>query len=205
MLRLTNIFPLKIAALLTIASYLSAGCEGVSHQPFYKGPIQSGEGMVPVKDEVKKFDFSLPPGWRAVPEDEELPETLKVPRKSATETGMGVWRKGDKGALLVWCETTDQNPYLIEQSLYQVSPSAQLVKGPLQVQSSGWNPNFRRYDSNIVKQGMKKGFSFFMGMKSQKLSSIFGCNYVVIGRSNSLETSREIESDFVSILKSLKN
>jgi hypothetical protein len=30
----------KQAALLTVAGYLGAGCEGVSHQPFCKGPIQ---------------------------------------------------------------------------------------------------------------------------------------------------------------------
>jgi len=198
--------PVNILVLTLVVGFLTAGCAGVTHQPYYEGSAeQNTTQMVPVKDETMQFDFLLPPGWAAVPEGEALPESLEVPRTNATETGMGVWRKEDKGSLLLWCQTTDQNPYIIEQSLYRISPSSKGVKGPLQIQSSGSNPYFYRYDSSIVEKGQKRGFSFFMGTKSQKLTSIFGCNYSVIGRSATLEDSQEIENDFIAVLKSLKN
>ncbi|MCJ7500207.1 hypothetical protein MUP29_08120, partial [bacterium] len=198
--------PVNIIVLIFATVILTAGCVGVTHLPYYESPAeQSSAQMVPVKNEEMKFDFLIPQGWVSVSGDEALPDILKVPRDNATETGMGVWRKGDRGSLLVWCETTDQNPYLIEQSLYRISPSGKAVKGPLQIQSSGWNPEFWRYDSSIVEKGQKRGFSFFMGLKSQQLTSVSGCNYAVIGRSATLEDSGEIENDFIAILKSLKN
>ena len=206
MLRYSFGLPVNITVLIFTAGFLLAGCAGVTHLENYESPSgQSTAQMVPVKDEEMKFDFLLPPGWTAVPEGEALPETLEVPRANATETGMGVWRKGDKGSLLVWCETTDQTPYLIEQSLYRLSPSMKIAKGPFEIKTPGWNPEFYRYDSSVVEKGQKRGFSFFMGTKSQKLTSIFGCNYAVIGRSATLEDSQEIENDFIAVLKSLKN
>jgi len=198
--------PVNFIVLIFAASFLFAGCAGVTHLENYESPSGlSTAQMVPVKDEAMKFDFLLPQGWVSVPPDEVLPESLEVPRASSTDTGMGVWRKADNGSLLVWCQTTSQNPYLIEQSLFRLSPSMKIAKGPFEIQTPGWNPDFRRYDSSIVEKGQKRGFSLFMGMKSQKLTSIFGCNYVVIGRSATLEDSLEIENDFIAILGSLKN
>ncbi len=199
-------FPVNITVLIFSTAFLFAGCAGVTHQATYESPSgQSTAQMMPVKDKAMKFDFLLPQGWVAVPSDEALPESLEVPRSSSTDTGMGVWRKGDNGSLLVWCRTTSQNPYIIEQSLFRLSPSMKIAKGPFEIQTPGWNPDFRRYDSNIVEKGQKRGFSLFLGLKSQKLTSIFGCDYVVIGRSATLEDTLDIENDFISILKSLKN
>jgi hypothetical protein len=178
----------------------------VTHEAYYEGEAGNlTEDMVPVKDKEKKFDFLLPAGWTPVVNIEQLPEALEVPRNLLTETGMAIYRKKDKGAMLVWCKTTSQADYDIEQSLYRISPSSKLVKGPIQIGSSGWNPTFRRYDSSIIEKGEKRGFSFFFGTKSQKLMSLFGCNYVVVARSSTLESTDEIENDFIAVLRSLKN
>jgi hypothetical protein len=189
-----------------LVALLAAGCVGVTHEAYYEGPAgQLTDNMIPVKDEARKFDFLLPPGWMALGKQETLPKTLEVPRDNATETGMGVWRKGDKGSMLVWCRAMGQTDYNIEQSLYRISPSSKLVTGPIQIASSGWNPQFRRYDSAIVEKGKKRGFSFFFGTKSQPTLSLYNCNYVVIARSATLEDSDEIENDFIAVLRSLKN
>ena len=57
----------------------------------------------------------------------------------------------------------------------------------------------------VGARGEKRGFSFFFGTKSQRLMSLFGCNYVVIARSSTLESTDEIENDFIAVLHSLKN
>ena len=54
--------------LLTLIMILS-GCAGAIQQGYYKGSLgMSTEGMTPVKDDTKKFDFMLPSGWAEVPQ-----------------------------------------------------------------------------------------------------------------------------------------
>ena len=96
--------------------------------------------------------------------------------------------------------------YLIEQSFYEISPSAVAVdNGGLQIHSSGWDPVFYEYTSSIVEKGEKKGFTFLFGEKMQGTLSLYNCDYIVLARSSSLETTEEIKSDFIAILRSLKN
>lgn len=185
---------------------LVAGCAGVvAPSKYEEHEEQVISDMVPIRDAAKKFDFFLPKGWRTEPDDVILPDTLELPLNMKNETGRSIFTKENRGSMVVWCQADGQTEYKIEQSLYKISPSSKLVKGPVEVNASGWNPVLRRYDSAIVERGQKKGFSFFMATKSQKLSSLFGCNYVVVARSANLNDAAEIESDFVAVLKSLKN
>jgi len=190
----------------TVALFLLSSCVGVTHNAYYKGPIDPiKEDAILVKDDAKKFNFMLPAGWVEVAKNEKLPDTLAVPLDNANETGIAVYRKGNRGSIVVWCRAMGQTDYIVEQSLYKISPSSVMVKGPLQIKSSGWNPDFRRYDSSIIEKGEKKGFSFFFGTKMQALTSLYGCHYNVVARSATLEDTEEIERDFISVLKSLKN
>ena len=195
-----------IRACILMMIFLAAGCVGVTHQAYYEGDTgQLTENMIPVKDEKNKFDFLIPAGWTEVPEEKDLPVTLELPRRMSTETGRVTFKKADRGSIIVWCRAMPQTDYHVEQSIYKIAPSSVLVKGPLQIKSSGWNPEFRRYDASLIKKGEKKGFSFFFGTKMQPTMSLYGCDYVVVARSSSLEYADEIESDFIAILRSLKN
>ena len=195
-------FPAFLSLLIILA-----GCAGVSHEAYYEGPLGTNTaGMVPVKDDAKKFDFMVPAGWSEVPADQALPEELEVPRNFISEYGgTATFRKGDRGSLVVWCQRYEDTDYEIEHALYNISASAVLVEGPLQIPSKGWNPVFRQYDSSIIEAGEKKGFSFLFGTKSQATLSLFNCNYAVVARSSSLENTEEIKDDFIAVLRSLKN
>jgi len=182
------------------------GCAGTATNVQYEGTAgQITDDMVPIKDKVKKFDFLVPIGWKIEPDNITLPKTLELPLDMKNETGRSIFTKDDRGSMVVWCRTTTQNDYIIEQSLYRISPSSKIAKDPVEIKTPGWNPILYRYDSAIVEKGQKKGFSFFMTTKSQKLTALFGCNYVVVARSATLEDSEEIEDDFTAVLRSLKN
>jgi len=196
-----------LGCLLSVSLFSSiwlAGCAGVSHEAYYKGDAgQITADMTPYKDELLKLDFMVPAGWTEVPWADDLPDSLKLKRDITTETGgMAVFRKGNKGSVMVWCRTSNQTPQGIANRL---APESQIVKSGLQIPTKGWNPIFYRYDTSSIVKGEKQGFSIFAGEKEQALLSLYGCMYGVIGRSTSLEHSDEIESDFISILRSLKN
>ncbi|UCG37882.1 MAG: hypothetical protein JSV00_06680 [bacterium] len=192
--------------LLTVIAIL-AGCTGVIQQAYYKGPLgMRTEGMVPVKDDAKKFDFMLPAGWIEVPGDEPLPGNLELPRHHMSEYGKATYRKGDRGSMFLFCRIYGNTDYLIEQSLYEISPSAVAEDtGGLQIKSSGWDPVFYEYTSSVVEKGEKKGFTFLFGQKSQGTFSLFNCDYIVLARSSSLENTEEIKDDFIAVLRSLRN
>ncbi len=189
-------------------SVFLAGCAGVSHEAYYKGDAgQITADMTPYKDEILKLDFMVPAGWTEVPWADDLPDSLKLRRDITTETGgMAVFRKGDKGSVMVWCRTSSQTPhYMRREMVDRLAPENQIVKGALQISAEGWNPVFYRYDASFIVKGEKQGFSVFAGEKEQALLSLYGCMYGALGRSTSLDYSDEIESDFISILRSLKN
>ncbi len=185
-------------------SILLVGCAGVSHEAYYKGDAgQITDSMTPFKDEILKLDFMVPTGWTEVPWGDDLPDSLKLRRDITTETGgMAVFRKGNKGSVMVWCRTSYQNPQDMASPL---APESRLVKSGLQIPTKGWNPIFYRYDTSSIVKGEKQGFSVFAGEKEQALLSLYGCMYGVLARSTSLDSSDEIESDFINILRSLKN
>lgn len=197
-------FLICILCVLISGSVFLAGCAGVSHEAYYKGDAgQITADMTPYKDELLKLDFMVPAGWTEVSWGDDLPDSLKLNREIATETGgMAVFRKGNNGSVMVWCRTSNQTPQGIANRL---APESQVVKSGLQIPTKGWNPIFYRYDSNSIVKGENQGFSIFAGEKEQALLSLYGCMYGVLGRSTSLEHSDEIESDFISILRSLKN
>jgi hypothetical protein len=197
---------ISLFTLLTVL-VIFTGCVGVTHEAYYEGSLGAiTNDMIPVKDDGKKFDFMLPPGWIEVAEDEALPESLKLPRHHASEAGKATYRKGDRGSMLVFCLAPGNTYYLIEKSLYKISPSmVALDTGGLQVKSLGWNPTFYEYKSCVVEKGEKKGFTFLFGKKSQGTLALYNCNYIVLARSSSLENTEEIKSDFIAVLRSLKN
>lgn len=198
---------------LTISVFLSglflfAGCAGVSHVALYEGSAgQITAGMTPFKDEALKLDFLVSEGWTPVAQSTVLPDALKLKRDVATQTGgMAVFRKGDEGSVMVWCRTSSQTPhYMRREMVDRLAPENQIVKGALEIPSKGWNPVFYRYDASYIVKGEKQGFSLFMGEKSEDTFSLYGCRYGVLARSASAEYSDEIESDFIAILRSLKN
>ncbi len=192
-------------ALLTIL--LLAGCAGVIQQAYYDGPLgKNTTGMVPVKDEVKKFDFMLPAGWTEIPEDQPLPAALELPRDHASTAGKATYVKGDHGSMVLFCRVYGNTDYLIEKSLYEISPSAVAEPtGGLQIKAPGWDPVFYEYTSSTVERGEKKGFTFLFGQKTQATFSLYGCEYIVLARSSSLEDTEEIKDDFIAVLRSLRN
>ncbi|MDF1525248.1 MAG: hypothetical protein RRA15_03420 [bacterium] len=150
--------------LLTLIMILS-GCAGVIQQAYYDGPLGvNTQGMTPVKDDAKKFDFMVPAGWTEVPRDEPLPESLELPRERYSAYGGPVtYRKGDSGSMHLFCRTMENTNYLIEQTIYEISPSAVAVdNGGLQIHSSGRDPVFYEYTSSIVEKGEKKRLTFFV-------------------------------------------
>ena len=196
-----------LLTLLTLVMIFS-GCAGVTHQAYYDGPLgMMTDNMVPVKDDARKFDFMLPAGWTEVPQDQPLPDSLELPRDHRSEYGGPVtYRKGDTGSMFLFCRIYGNTDYLIEKSLYEISPSAVAVdNGGLQIHSSGWEPVFYEYTSSIVEKGEKKGFTFLFGEKMQGTFSLNNCDYIVLARSSSLETTEEIKNDFIAVLRSLKN
>ena len=193
--------------LLTLIMILS-GCAGAIQQGYYKGSLgMSTEGMTPVKDDTKKFDFMLPSGWAEVPHNQPLPENLELPRHHRSEYGGVVtYRKDDRGSMFLFCRIYGNTDYLIEKSLFEISPSAVGVDaGGLEIKSSGWDPKFYEYTSSVVEKGEKKGFTFLFGKKMQGTFALYNCDYVVLARSSSLENTEEIKSDFIAVLRSLKN
>lgn len=209
MQRSTTINSVRISFLALLALVMIfSGCAGVIQQAYYDGPLGvMTNDMVPVKDDARKYDFMLPAGWKEVPQDEPLPESLELPRDHRSAYGGPVtFRKGDTGSMYLFCRTMGNTDYLIEKSIYEISPSAVAVdNGGLQIHSSGWNPVFYEYNSSIVEKGEKKGFTFLFGEKMQGTFSLYNCDYIVLARSSSLENTEEIKSDFIAVLRSLKN
>ncbi len=197
-------FLVCMLCVLISGSVFLAGCAGVSHEAYYKGDAgQITADMTPYNDELLKLDFMVPAGWTEVPWGDDLPDSLKLRRDITTETGgMAVFRKGNKGSVMVWCRTSNQTPQGIANRL---APESQVVKSGLQIPTKGWNPIFYRYDTSFIVKGEKQGFSTFAGEKEQALLSLYGCMYGALARSTSLDFSDEIESDFIAILRSLKN
>ena len=193
--------------LLTLVMIFS-GCAGVIQQAYYDGSLGAmTDDMVPVKDDARKYDFKIPVGWTEVPQDQLLPESLELPREKYSAYGGPVtYRKGDTGSMHLFCRTMGNTDYLIEKTIYKISPSAVAVdNGGLQIHSSGWDPVFYEYTSSIVEKGEKKGFTFLFGEKMQGTFSLYNCDYIVLARSSSLGNTEEIKSDFIAVLRSLKN
>jgi hypothetical protein len=198
---------ISLFVLLTMVMVFS-GCAGVTHQAYYEGHLGKTTGnMIPVKDDARKYDFMIPADWTEVPQDQPLPESLELPREKYSAYGGPVtYRKDDIGSMHLFCRTIGNTDYMIEQTLYELSPSAVAVdNGGLQIHSSGWDPVFYEYTSSIVEKGEKKGFTFLFGEKMQGTFSLYNCDYIVLARSSSLETTEDIKSDFIAVLRSLKN
>ncbi len=197
-----------LLTLLVILSVLLSACAGVINDAYYRGEAgQLTSDMKPFKSEAMKLDFLVPSGWEKIDQNAELPDAIYLKRDISTETGgMAVFRKGDKGSVMVWCRTSQQTPHYMRREIVDRMVSEnQIVKGPLQLESEGWNPVFFRYDANYAIKGEKFGFSIFVGEKSEDTFSLYGCRYGVVARSATADVADEIESDFIAILRSLKN
>jgi hypothetical protein len=191
-------------------SIFSYGCLGEAWAPpYYKGSLgMITDDMIAVKDKENKLDFKIPAGWLSVPEDEALPENLELPREHRSAYGdnkQRFYRKGDKGSMTVFCRIMGVTNYLVEQSMYELAPSMVSQHGGLQISSKGWDPVMYEYEASSVEEGEKKGFAFMFAEKMQGTFSLYNCDYYVIARSADLESAEEIKSDFIAVVRTLKN
>lgn len=187
----------RISGLIVILSLL--GCEGVGYNSSYKGPDGKVTGdMVSYKE--KSMDFQLPPGWSPSPDMREVPNGID------STSGIAVFRKGDRGELMVWFEGLRQNARGIETCINKRWPDIKnITPKALQVKAeSGSNPLFLKYEGFRVVKGEPVGFVLLWGHKYPPMTSMSKRMYYVIAVSTSEAYSTEIEGDFIAVLRTLR-
>jgi hypothetical protein len=155
------------------------------------------------------MEFGLPAGWKEVSKVADLPKEVELPFSAFSETGIAVFHKESKGAMVVWCRKDIafmvQHGRWMREQIDRMFTGNRFIKGPIDVVAPGWNPSVHFFEGMRVEKGEKRVFSIFMAEKTSPVTKLYGCDYRLIARSSSEEYSGEIERDFIAIVRSLRN
>lgn len=170
--------------------------------------VRLPENMVSFRDAAKKMEFRLPAGWEPAPVEPVIEKSTYGIRDEAP---VG-FRKGEKGTLAVWCDHYDSNRPRMLHMIDVLKAYAPLFKPAeiyFEVDSPGSGfisrPNVHVFKASHVVKGEKKNFQIVTVVKGRPATVLYGCEYMLFGRSASDEYSEEITTDITAIAATLMN
>jgi hypothetical protein len=198
-----NPYPCKLLVVLILLHIpFLASCSGGGIRK-----VDLPQNMAVFKDSVKKMMFALPAGWEAAPVDPAIEKATSFIRSMDSLIG---FRKGERGTLAVWCDS--YNPNRIREIhmldvLRDYAPMFQPAHVRSQIESPGSGfistPILQAYKASHVSKGQKKNFQIITVTKGTPTTMLYGCEYMLFGRSSSDEFSEEILNDITAISATL--
>jgi hypothetical protein len=163
------------------------------------------QDMTVFKDTRQKMEFKLPAGWEPTVVDPVIEKETKL-----ISSGTIAFKKGERGAFSVWCNIHDNNraqsTHLLDV-LRNYAPMFEHVGVQVEIDSPGSGflsrPRLNVYKVSQVSKGRKQNFQIVTVYKSRPAATLYGCDYMILGRSMSDEYSEEILRDITAIAATL--